>query len=276
MKTITGIIFLTAVFMFSACKPVQKELTYESPDMKIIFLHHSTGQNVWYGDVKQGQRFSFKEQTCMVPRLLKEYNDQSGRKISIEERAFPSGDPYKWKNYPFDYYNIWVKNAGPKPFMEEPTLEMLTPDYDVIVFKFCFPYSNILADDGQADINSEKKTLANYQLQYEALKEKMHSFPETRFIVWTGAALVENQTNEENAGRAVEMADWVKNTWDEEGDNITIFDFRSIETEGGLYLKPEYAVGPDDSHPNMTLSARAAELFVAELINITEKEFKNL
>ncbi len=41
---------------------------------------------------------------------------------SLEEVAFPKSKPYGWNNYPYDYYNIWVNNAGPKPFMKEPTL----------------------------------------------------------------------------------------------------------------------------------------------------------
>ena len=67
----------------------------------------------------------------MLPWFI-QYNAENGTNYRIIERAFPSGKPYKWKNYPFDYWNIWVKNAGYKPYMEEPTLETLTQLFDVI------------------------------------------------------------------------------------------------------------------------------------------------
>jgi len=270
MKSNLILLLVLSVFALS-CKEVQTNLKYENPETKIIFLHHSTGKNVWYGDVEQNKRFNFTESMCLVPRLLKEYNDLNEKKISIEERSFPLGKQYAWKNYPYDYYNIWVKNAGDKPYMEEPTLEMLTKEYNIIIFKHCFPVSNILEDDGTPDVNSEKKTLANYKLQYDTLKSKLHEFPNTQFIVWTGAALVEAKTNPGNAQRAVEFSNWVKEQWDEPGDNIEIFDFREIETEGGLYLKPEYAMdAKGDPHPNMLISEKAAKLFVEKIIEIVE------
>jgi hypothetical protein len=147
---------------------------------------------------------------------------------------------------------------------------MLTPDYDVIIFKHCFPVSYVSSDTLQTDVDSEKKTLANYKLQYDALKEKIHSYANTSFVVWTGAALVEGVTNEQQASMAREFSDWVINTWDEAGDNIYIWDFRALETEGGLYLKEEYATSASDSHPNKEFNAMAAELFVNRLLDVVE------
>jgi len=263
------LIYTSIAVMLFSCIGNDKNLTYDDPDMKIIFLHHSTGRRVWDGDLRN-EELNVKPSMSQVPRLLKEYNESKGLKISIEERNFPKGDSYPWHNYPYDYYNIWVKNAGPEPYMEEPTLEMLTNDYNVIVFKHCFPVSDILEDDGDPDINSAKKTLANYKLQYNALKEKLHEFPDVKFLVWTGAALGKSQTNEEKALRAKEFAEWVLNVWDEESDNIEIFDFRSIETEGGLYLKPEYAASSSDPHPNPLVSEKAAHLLVDRIITLID------
>ena len=269
MSKTTTIILIAIMSFFSGCKKPVTRIDYENPDVKVLFLHHSTGRNVWFGDVEQ-KKLYLKEETCMVPRLIKEYNDRTGKKVAIEERYFPSGNPYAWKNYPFDYYNIWVKNAGETPYMEEPTLEMLTKDYGIIIFKHCFPVSKVLADDNNPDINSEVKTLSNYKLQYEALREKMIQFPNTIFIVWTGAVLVESQLTPEDAKRAEEFYKWVKESWDVPGDNIELFDFRALETEGGLYLKPEYAVGKDDSHPNIKLGTIAAEAFAKRIIEVIE------
>jgi hypothetical protein len=204
-----------------------------------------------------------------------QYNETHGTKYYIKEITFPKAQPYGWNNYPFDYYNIWVKNAGDQPFKEEPTLEILTRDYDMIIFKHCFPVSNIHEDDEDPDINSQIKTLENYKLQYEALKEKMHEFPDTKFIVWTGAALTKTDTGDDEAKRAKSFFDWVRNEWDIPGDNIFLWDFYELETEGDLFLKYEYARKKMDSHPNKKLRTKAAPLFAQRIVDVIETNGEN-
>jgi acetyltransferase-like isoleucine patch superfamily enzyme len=171
-----------------------------------------------------------------VQRYFDDYNRRNDTSYIISDLLFPKKFPYGWKNYPFDYYNIWVKNAGSSAYMEEPTLEMLTREYDVIIFKHCFPVGRIMDDDGQPDINSQEKRLGNYKLQYEALKKKMHSFPATKFIVWTPPAIVKSQIMEEEAIRTRIFYKWLTEEWKEKGDNIYLWDFYAYETEAGLYL----------------------------------------
>lgn len=262
---ITLLLFLSASIVISlsvlSCKNKQS-LTFKDPDANIIFLHHSTGNNVWNGgsDPKPPR----------VVQLMKKVNEEKGKKYAITEQSFPKSEPYGWNNYPFDYYNIWVKHGGAQEYKKEPTLENLTKNYDVIIFKHCFPVSNIMEDTGKPNIDSDAKRLENYKLQYNALKGKMKSFPNTKFIIWTSAALTKAATTEENAGRSRQFVNWVKEEWDEDGDNIFIFDFWQIETEGGLFLKDDYAKSEKDSHPNGELSKKASELFVSRVIDIVE------
>jgi hypothetical protein len=122
------------------------------------------------------------------------------------------------------------------------------------------------ADTGSPDITSSTQTQENYKLQYAALKDKLHEFPNVRFIVWTGAALREVDTDPDSAQRAHDFFEWVKSTWDEPGDNIFIWDFRQLETEGGLYLSPANA--STDSHPNDTFAQAAAPLFCQRLADV--------
>lgn len=238
--------------------------------VKVLFLHHSTGNNVWRGNVN---KYLYKlTKKGQIQKWFSNYNKNQKTKILIEDQFFPSPSPYGWKNYPYDYYNIWVKHAGDSSYMNEPTLEILTKQYDVIIFKHCFPGSNILADTGNPSADSEVKTLANYKLQYNLLKEKMHAFPNTKFIVWTLAALTEKNTNAENASRAREFYKWVKEEWDEKGDNIYLFDFYQLETEGGLYLKPEFASSDTDSHPNKAFSAKIAPIFCQRIVDVIHEK----
>lgn len=257
-------IFSCILLIFLPIVPYSKESTGE--EMKIVFLHHSTGFLIWEGG---------------VPEWFEKYNKEHGTDYQIVERVFPKRSPYGWNNYPYDYWNIWVNHAGDELFMEEPTLEILTREYDVIIFKHCFPVSDILEDTGYPDINSEDKRVENYKLHYTALKEKMHQFPNNKFIVWTGPARVENfslldriywrlkgKSIHGRAKRAREFFDWVRNEWDEPGDNIYLWDFYELETEGGLYLKKEYAKSPNDSHPNENFARMVAPYFCQRIVDV--------
>lgn len=223
--------------------------------VRIAFLHHSTGKAVWDGGVKG---------------WFSRYNRENGTRYEIREIAFPKESPYGWNNYPYDYWKIWVENAGPGAYRDEPTLEMLAEKYDVIVWKHCFPVSGILPDTGSPDSASSGKRIENYRLQYEALKAKMREFPGTKFIVWTGAALVKERTSEAEAARAREFSEWVTGEWDEPGDNVFVWDFFEIETEGGLYLKEEFARSSTNSHPNEEFAKKAAPIFGRRIIDVIE------
>jgi hypothetical protein len=225
------------------------------PNAKIIFLHHSTGGVVWGGGVRNA---------------INQHNKAHSKSYQITEQDFPKSSPYGWENYPYDYWNIWVNHAGPSRYMQEPTLEILTKQYDVIIWKHCFPVSYVGADSGNPNVSSSDKTAENYKLQYNALRQKMLQFPNTRFIVWTGAALVQNETNQAEATRAKDFFEWVKNSWDKKGDNIFIWDFRQLETDGGLYLKNAYAADPWDSHPNSSFASRVAPFFAKRICDVIE------
>jgi hypothetical protein len=81
---------------------------------------------------------------------------------------------------------------------------------------------------------------------------------------------VAGATTEEQARRAEAFFQWVVEAWEEPGDNIHLWDFRQLETEGGLYLRDEYAAGPTDSHPNGAFAARVAPLFAQRVVDVIE------
>ena len=242
---------------------------------RIAFLHHSTGGNVWEGGVEPA---------------VKAWNAAHGTNHRITEIPYPASTGghstlagllpmravhalvahYPWSNYPYDYWNLLVAHTGGDRVHHEMSLEDLTAAYDVIVFKHCYPVSGILPDDGAPSAASSRKTLANYKLQYQALKTRLHQFPHTRFILWTAPALTKEASSPEEAQRAQEFVTWVKNTWDEPGDNIHLWDFRAIETGGGLYLKPEFATSPQDPHPNPAMSRLAAPLLAQRILEVAE------
>lgn len=271
---ITNILVISALFSTS-CKDQNKD-PMNNNSINILFLHHSTGGVIWKGEqggLKKVTRY-FKE-TAALPSWFDTYNSEHGTSYAVFEQNFPKAQPYGWENYPYDYYQIWVANAGTAPFKEEPTLEMLTPDYDMIIFKHCFPVGNIKPDTGEGDISSETKTLENYKLQYAALRDKMREFSNTKFLLWTAAAHAEGNATVEEAARTREFVNWVKQEWDEPGDNIFIWDFYELETEGGNFLLPEYGAKAGDSHPSAAFGQRVAPLLGKRIVDVLENDGNN-
>jgi hypothetical protein len=243
--------------------------------VRIVLLHHSTGWILWEAG---------------LPRFFKDWNQAHGTRYQIDQKFYPDTtrgkgwllrivrqkmfdrmvDHYPWENYPYDYWNLWVAHTGGSRDRGELNLDDLAKDYDVIIWKHCYPVSNVIADDGRPSVSSPVKTLANYQLQYEALKERMHQFPGKRFIVWTPTALPEKATNPEDGARANQFSEWVKQEWDTPGDNIFVWDWRQLETGGGPYLQVAKAENDHSDYPSPAFAAEAAALLGHRIIDVIE------
>ena len=233
---------------------------------KVVFLHHSTGNNVYYdGNVMQ---------------WISDYNTENNTHIDMSDRSFPNS-PYPWSNYPYDYWNLWVdRNCdSEKPSIE--CIESLVENYNVIIYKHCFPGANILAEAVDPDITSSIKTLGNYKLQYRALRDMMDGYPSTIFIVWTLAPLHRLSTNPDTAARAREFANWVKEEWltedGKEHKNIFVFDFWGNTAElnnnpvngevNCLRYDYEKSHTDGDSHPNQLANETLGPIFAQFIVN---------
>lgn len=242
---------------------------FAADNAQVIFLHHSTGGNV----IDQGN----------VLQRLADYNDTHGTNYLMTVRPYPD-TPYDWNNYPYDYWNLWINGAcdSGQPGIE--CMDTLTAEYDVIIYKHCFPSAAVLEDTGRPRIGSARKSLENYKLQYRALRGMMDNYPVTTFIVWTLAPLHRNETTPGNAARAKAFVDWVRNDYlTEDGThhpNIFIFDFWGIVAEEHAFprhgavncLKYEYEQSHinSDSHPNTTANAVVGELFAQFIIGTVQ------
>ncbi len=240
----------------------------------IIFLHHSTGGNLY----SQGG----------VASWLANYNAGHGTAYQITERSYPNS-PYPWKNYPYDYWHLWVDQACDSATAGIECLNSLALNHNVIIFKHCFPGAGIQADTGNPDITSENKTLENYKLQYRALRNLMDGYPQNVFIVWTLAPLHRLATDVQQAQRAKQFVDWVKNDWLNEDAqahaNIHIFDFWGYAAEdnptpaNGQVNTLRYAYENDhsdsDSHPNQLANETIGPLFAQFIVDTIENQTSN-
>ncbi len=81
---------------------------------------------------------------------------------------------------------------------------------------------------------------------------------------------MKSAVKEDEARRAREFFKWVREEWDIAGDNIYLWDLYSLENEGGLYFKEEYASSPGDSHPNGEFATKAARLLFNRIVDVIE------
>ncbi|TRX66381.1 hypothetical protein FNN09_14170 [Carboxylicivirga sp. M1479] len=239
---------------------------------RVIFLHHSTGKTIWRGGNTFAQKVKLKlGLPSAVEKWFKNYNQQNGTDYQVDARPFPAREPYGWKNYPYDYYKIWVENGHLDYYEDEPTLKTLTKEYGVIILKHCFPVSKLKSESEAANIESDEKTIENYKLQYEALYQEFQKYPNHKFLLWTPPALTERKSKEQWAKNMDEFYNWMKNDWDKIDDNVYLWDFRELETEGGIYLLDKYAETPSDSHPNTALAQKAYPLFCKKIVEVLNR-----
>jgi hypothetical protein len=231
-----------------------------------IFLHHSTGSGVYnHGGVEA---------------WISDFNDGNGTSYYSEEFSYPN-TPWSWSNYPYDYWKLWVDGScnNAEPGIE--CLESYAEDYELIILKHCYPGAAIAEPDGNPDITSSKKTFENYKLQYRALRDKMDNMTSTKFMFWTLAPLHRLATTPEQAQRANEFVEWVKNDFltedDKEHPNIYIFDFFGLVAEQSatpdtgiqycLKFDFEGSHTNKDSHPNGDANEYAGPFFARAIVN---------
>ncbi len=229
---------------------------------RIIFLHHSTG-NIIYKDGN-------------VPGWIADYNTTQNSAYVVQDRYYPN-TPYPWANYPYDYWNLWVNGSCRADTPNIHCLDQLAADYQVVIFKNCFPVSDIGADTGSPDITSSRKSLENYTLQYSAVRDKLQEYPDTLFIFWTGAPLHRLATTPEKAARARRFADWVKNEMTAGGSypNIRVFDYFDLTAGTDNMLRYDYEKSHtgSDSHPNGQAAADVGPVFARFIITSAQDFF---
>jgi len=241
----------------SSTKSTTVTLAQAQGPVRIIFLHHSTGEAVWDGGVAS---------------YFATYNAANGTSYQITQQNYPDA-PYEWNNYPYDYWNLWVNPSNGYTDLSTPTvpsLSTLCGNYDVIVFKHCYPASDILPDIASPTVSSDVKCLANYKLQYAALKSVLNEHSNKKFILWTGAAEIAANSTADRGARSRSFFEWVKGTWDVKGDNIFVWDFFELETEGGNFLLPAYSAGTGNSHPGSAFCTTVAPLLGKRIVDVIE------
>ena len=133
--------------------------------------------------------------------------------------------------------------------------------HQVIVFKSCYPASNITSDE----------QLEQFQAWYLGMRDVMDRHPDRLFIVVTPPPLNPSETRPESAARARKFALWLQSDAFLQGHpnvrTIDLFGLLSEEDSNSPtanMLRAEYRTG-DDSHPNEQANQEIGPIF-ADLI----------
>ncbi len=212
--------------------------------LQVLFMHHSTGGNL----IREG---GVREALTALGYAFSDhgYNDEGLTGPDGE----PTGDSF---GIPDDNTNPdgWAAVFRQSATAADESAFRRMLDYDVIVFKSCFPVSNI----------ADEETLAGYARDYLVIRDVMDAHPEKLFIAFTPPPLVPNETEPENAARARRWALYLSaESYVGGRANLAVFDFFSLLAGPDGMLRPEYRGDEWDSHPNATANETIGPLLVA-------------
>jgi hypothetical protein len=223
----------------------------------VIFLHHSTGLNlIEQGGVRERLTeagYDFWDHGYNPNGLRRPDGSHTGYSYVIPgDNTDPDG-----------LARIFAQRAHGLPLNAFSGLLQ----HEVIVFKSCFPVSDITSDE----------QLEKYKSYYLDMRDVMDQHLDKVFIVVTPPPLNPAATDAMAAARAKAFADWLKSDEYLSGHpNVFTFDFFSFLAEDDPastdynMLRAEYREG-SDSHPNQMANEKIGPLFADFIIDAIQE-----
>ena len=231
--------------------------------MKVLFIHHSTGANL----IQEGNlRDRLKSENTKIELWDHSYNLYKYFSKLLGKLTYHTGLSDNRGRLTGRDFNIYLSNNSPKEycviFSREPNDHILRSilDYDVILFKNCYPTSKIESDD----------QLQSYKRYYEEIRNNIGRFKNKKFILLPFPPLRKELTTFDNANRAKQLNIWINsNDFLKGNENLKVFDLFGILSNDNGFLKREYRrFIPLDSHPNKRANIAIAKLLVDYLCSI--------
>jgi hypothetical protein len=260
-----------------AFRPVIAQFDDPTPPaevVKLVFIHHSCGEN-WLSDDDGGLGRALSENSFFVSDTNYGWGpDSIGDRTDVtdwpEWFTGPNSSRYLTALYSESGQSSWYTRTLPDPGGEN----------QIILFKSCFPNSNLEGNPGDPPRRGEGLTVSNAKAIYNELLTYFATRPDKLFVAIT-APPVQDRAYAHNA-RAFNT--WLVTKWLDgyEGSNIAIFDFYTVLTdpdnhhrfrEGGIeYVNDRggdtlYYPTNGDDHPSPIGNRKATEEFVP-LLNV--------
>jgi len=274
LLSVLTLLFLTFGTILAA--PAQQADNPNPPDhvVKLIFIHHSTGEN-WladgYGDLGRtlGTNNYFVSDT----------NYGWGPNEIGDRTDIPNWTEWFASNSTPIYMQALFNESGQNSSYTR-TLPNPGGENEIVMFKSCFPNSNLDGNPNDPPGNYEDMTVSGAKYVYNTILQYFATRPDKLFIVIT-APPVSDPTFAANA-RA--FNNWLVNDWLRENNyalnNVAVFDFYNILTDPNAHHRfingqVEHLTGArntlyypsGDDHPSVEGSRKATEEFVP-LLNV--------
>jgi len=240
--------------------------------ISVIFLHHSTGASL----IKDGNvRKLFQQRAPFIAFWDHGYNPGRIRGKFAFVAPFQSeihGLRDATGRVLPTSYNIPNDNTDPSGLAElfsqavtQPPTNALSHmlQFDVVIFKSCFPVTAIASDE----------QLRTYQKYYITLRDTMDRYRDKLFIPMTPPPLRSSMTNAQQAERARQFSNWIiSEEYHERRPHLKPYDFfgqlATPETHPQANtLRPEFCrSSASDSHPNVQANRIVAPHWVAFII----------
>jgi hypothetical protein len=214
--------------------------------VRIIFLHHSCGQNL----IEQG---GVRETLTMMGYEFYDHGyNEEGLRLADGSYTGTNFDVPDDNTDPDGLATIFAQPLHDPP---DNTFSHLMA-YDIIAFKSCFPVSNIGSDE----------QLEEYKSYYLSVRDRMDQYLEKRFVVVTQPPQVPANSDSKEARRARALANWLNSDEFTAGrSNVYVFDFFGHLAGDDNFLRPEYRADEYDAHPNERANGEIGPLFAAFL-----------
>jgi hypothetical protein len=289
MKLVVLSLLVLAGLLYQSCGllPVQAE-TIQSPlqsdnlnpnppasPVKLIFIHHSTGQN-WLDDSNGGLGLALSHNNYFTSDTNYGWGPNSiGDRTDIPDWL----EWFRSTNTPAYMAALYAENGVHSPY----TRNLKNPggSNEIIMFKSCFPNSALAGHPNDPPSPNGGLTVGHAKYVYNEILKYFGIHPEKLFIVITAPPLIDSTY----AANARAFNQWLVNNWLSENaytlKNVAVFDFYNVLTGPNAHhrfynnqiqhvftlgMNTEYYPSGDD-HPSRTGNLKATREFIP-LLNI--------
>ena len=231
-----------------------------------LFIHHSVGASL----IRDGRLRQILSEAG-VDFWDHGYNDPN---VGLRDQTGAPAGNYGIPNdntTPYGYARMFTMDPN-----GDNAWRRILDGHDIILFKSCFPVSNIRQDDPEKDRqNPGRRSLSNYKRHYRTIREATDRHPDKRFVIITPPPLHPDATDPVAAQRARAFADWLSSTdFLEDRKHLFVFDlFDLLADPQTNTLRTEFHLDPNsrNSHPNPVAHLTVAPRLADFVINIIKK-----
>jgi hypothetical protein len=276
---VAGILLLPGTC--AALPPQEINAIPPASPVRLIFIHHSTGEN-WLNDENGGLARALQQNNYYPSDTNYGWGpDAIGDRTDIPNWT----EWFRGNNTPAIMQAVFTEGEVHSPFIR--TLTDPGGENQIILFKSCFPNSALEGGPNDPPTPGTNLTVGNAKYIYNEILQYFKTRPDKLFVVITAPPLTDGTL----ANNARSFDEWLVNDWLKENNytqpNVAVFDFYNILTGPNNHHRfnngviehvindkrnTEYYPSEDD-HPNRQGNQKATQEFLP-MLNIFYNRWK--